>query len=120
MVNAILSNPVRAEPITVDQAVSTTSVTPVQESTLPTPVVVQKPQANSAKDIEKAIATLNEHVQLNQRGIVFAVDKDTGIDVIKVVDSKTHKVILQFPSEDLIEVAKRLDDVRGVLFRKST
>ena len=129
MVNAILSkanysktdhpSPFPAESAPVEQAAADVAATAVRDAQVPVPVVAQKQPVVSAQDIEKAVAILNKHVQLSQRGIVFAEDKDTGIDVIKVIDSKTNQVLLQFPSEDLVEVAKRLDDVRGLLFRKS-
>ena len=95
------------------------AITAVKESKLPTPATMQQHTVSSTKDIEKALASLNKNEQLSQRGIVFAQDKDTGIDVIKVIDSRTNKVLLQIPSQDMVEVAKRLDDVRGILFRKS-
>ncbi len=124
MVNQILSKanyvtaaPLHAEAASVEQVVLEAVAVSAKSAQLPPPAAPQ-PLVNK-KDLAQAIDTLNKHVQLSQRGIVFAEDKDTGIDVIKVIDSKTKKVLLQFPSEDLIEVAKRLDDMRGVFFQKS-
>lgn len=47
------------------------------------------------------------------------VDRDTGIQVIKVVDTKTDEVIRQIPSEEIIELAKTLDKLHGLLIHQT-
>jgi uncharacterized FlaG/YvyC family protein len=45
----------------------------------------------------------------------FAVDKDTGEQLVKVLDPETGDVIRQFPPEELLHVMKTLRDLKGVL-----
>lgn len=69
-------------------------------------------------DIQQAIEQLNQSVQAVQRDILFTKDRETGMDVIKVIDQKTHEVILQIPPEEVVNLAKKMDEVRGMLFAK--
>ena len=47
----------------------------------------------------------------------FTVDEDTGIDVVKVVDTDTKEVIRQFPSEEILAIAKAIDQLQGLLVK---
>ena len=46
----------------------------------------------------------------------FAVDKETGEQVVKVLDPETGKVLRQYPPEEFLQVVKNLRDLKGVLF----
>lgn len=67
-------------------------------------------------DVKHAIEQLNQSVQAIQRDILFTKDRETGMDVIKVIDQKTHEVIRQIPPEEVVNLAKKMDEVRGMLF----
>jgi flagellar protein FlaG len=49
----------------------------------------------------------------------FSVDDKSGETMIKVVDSKTDEVVRQIPSEEVVRLRQRLEDVAGVIFRDS-
>lgn len=68
-------------------------------------------------NLDKAIKQLNDYVQSVNRDLLFTVDKDSGRTVIKVVDSSTKEVIRQFPSEEVLQVAKELSKGHGLLIR---
>ncbi|MCX7946178.1 MAG: flagellar protein FlaG [Hydrogenophilus sp.] len=65
----------------------------------------------AAKRVERMIATLNRNLQ-------FQVDEETKKLVIKVIDAATKEVIKQIPPQELIEIAKALDKVQGLLVRE--
>jgi len=46
------------------------------------------------------------------------IDKDLQEPVIKIIDKKTNEVVRQIPPEYLLELAKRIDELVGLLFRK--
>jgi flagellar protein FlaG len=48
----------------------------------------------------------------------FKVDEDLGKVVIRVVDRQSDKVIRQIPTDDMLELTKRMHDMRGLLFDK--
>lgn len=73
------------------------------------PVTEKKAQARE-EDIDQAVDELNQNSQVVQRELHFAIDKDSGHTVIKVVDSKTEEVIRQIPGEEVLRVARRLNE----------
>lgn len=72
------------------------------------PVTEKKTQPRE-EDVDQAVRELNENSQVVQRELHFTIDKDSGHTVIKVVDSKTEEVIRQIPGEEVLKVARRLN-----------
>jgi flagellar protein FlaG len=50
--------------------------------------------------------------------IQFSIDEDTDTTVVKIVDRNTQEVIRQIPSEEMLEIAKALDRLQGLLIRQ--
>lgn len=73
------------------------------------PLTEKKTQPRE-EDIDQAIRELNENSQVIQRELHFTIDKDSGHTVIKVIDSKTEEVIRQIPGEEMLKVARRLNE----------
>jgi flagellar protein FlaG len=69
----------------------------------------------SREQLDKAVKTVNDFVSAVNNAVEFTVDKDTGKTVIKVVDTTTKQVIKQFPSEEMLAIAKALDGIKGLL-----
>ncbi len=68
----------------------------------------------------EAANTISSFVQNVSRELRFDVDEDTGRTVITVKDSTTDQVIRQIPGEEVLALAKVLEesptaDARGVL-----
>lgn len=68
-------------------------------------------------ELQDSLRQLNDVAQLYSSQLEFSVDKDTNIQVVKVVDQETQTVIRQIPSEDAIRIAKAIDDFRGLLLK---
>jgi len=62
------------------------------------------------KDLTSVIAKINEQVQSVQRDIVFSVDKESGREIVTIKDSNSDKVIKQIPSEEMLALARNLDE----------
>lgn len=73
----------------------------------------------SHKKIEEAVASLNAFVQLMDRNVSFEIDSDSGRDVISVFEKETKELIRQIPSEETLELLKRMDKMVGVLFSEN-
>jgi flagellar protein FlaG len=71
-------------------------------------------QAPSPEHVAQAVQQVNE--AFNQRGqdlyASIERDKDTGINVVKVLDKKTNEVISQFPSKEIIAIAESIDSAQ--------
>jgi flagellar protein FlaG len=56
---------------------------------------------------------LQEFVGSLNKGLEFSVDKDSGRDVIKVIDRDSKEVIRQYPSEEVLDLIANLSDAAG-------
>ena len=63
-----------------------------------------------------AIAKFKHAGDVFNRRLDFKVDKDTNRIIIKVIDTKTDKVIKEIPPEQLIELAAKIQEMVGLLF----
>lgn len=100
---------------------------PVAAAAAPRPVqaaaaVVQQVTAAAAKpdaaQVKKAVENLRQATQSAAQNIEFSVDHDTNQTVIRVVDGSTKEVIRQIPTEEVIQIAKSLDRLSGLLLRE--
>ena len=48
----------------------------------------------------------------------FAVEKGTGINVVKLISRNTGETLLQFPSEAMLQIAKSIDQVTGAIIQR--
>ncbi len=69
-------------------------------------------------EVESATQAVRNFVQPIANNLEFSVDDDTGKTVIKVMDSSTKEVIRQIPSEEILEIARALDRLQGLLLRQ--
>lgn len=74
--------------------------------------------SDEANQLDKAIDSVREFVQRAASSLEFSVDDDTGRSVVKVVDTETKEILRQIPSKEMIELAKALDTVQGLLIKQ--
>jgi flagellar protein FlaG len=63
----------------------------------------------------KAIATLNKWVEPVAQAIQFSIDDASGRTVVKVIDTESHMVLRQLPSEEVLAISRALDQLAGLL-----
>ena len=63
--------------------------------------------------LEKVAQQLQDFVGGMNRGLEFSVDKDSGRDVIKVIDKNSGDLVKQFPSEEVLTLVAKLSDMVG-------
>lgn len=88
-------------------------VTPLQQSAVTATKTAQEVEQNlneSVKSINQAFKSINSSVR-------FSIDDDTQRQIVKVIDADTDKVIRQFPSEEVLAIAKALDKLQGLLIK---
>ena len=68
--------------------------------------------------ISQTAKKLNEKMEMLQTSLKVEIDKDTGIQVVKIIDDKTKEVIRQLPPETMLKIAKYIDEITGLLFEK--
>lgn len=70
----------------------------------------------SSTEVTETIDEMNAFLQEMQRNLSFSMDEKSGQSVIIVKDSETEEVIRQIPSEELVVLRKKMDDLTGILF----
>ena len=78
---------------------------------------VQSPPP-TAEQLKAAVDEVQKALAPVARDLQFSIDHDSGKTVVKVVDSETNKVLRQFPSEEMLNLAKALDKFQGLLVKQ--
>jgi flagellar protein FlaG len=66
------------------------------------------------KELKAAVLDINEYVQSIQRTLQFSIDDDTGTTVVKVLNSETQEVVRQFPPEEVLALARHLQESQEI------
>jgi flagellar protein FlaG len=77
--------------------------------------VKAKEATPSRKEVEDAVARLNNSVQQRAQSLLFAIDDDSHRTIVKVIDLRTQEVLRQIPTPEALEIAKAIDAFRGLL-----
>lgn len=77
-------------------------------------------QQPDAKQVKSAVEKLNEFIKTSSSSnLQFSVDEESGIRVIKVVDPETKEIIRQMPSKEVVEIAKAVGKLQGMLIKQT-
>ncbi len=113
-VTAVTAAPARTSPPSgqksVPSAVPTGNGAPAGGEALPAARA-----AMAAQDLERTMRKLNATMAAAQRNLSFRVDEGTGRTVITVVDTATHEVIRQIPSEEVLALSQALEAASGLV-----
>lgn len=88
------------------------AITPAKQVADPSPTTVKK------EDLAKELSKINAFVQGRASNVQFVTDEDTGLDIVKVIDTSTKEVIRQMPTQEAVQIAKALDQLKGLLIRQ--
>jgi flagellar protein FlaG len=96
------------------------SATPDAQLARATTVTQQAPSSTkdvqvSRQQLDQAVKAVNDFVKSTNNSLQFSVDEDSGKTIVKVVDITTKEVLKQFPSEEMLAIAKALDGIKGLL-----
>jgi flagellar protein FlaG len=77
-------------------------------------VILSPEQASlTSNQLEQVAQQLQDFVGEMNRGLEFSVDKDSGRDVIKVIDKASGDLVKQYPSEEVLGLVSKLSDMIG-------
>lgn len=95
-------------------------------ATKPEPLSVQESLKQSNAENEKlqlsveetrdVVESLNSAMSMLQRGVAFQVDENIERTIVKIIDRETAETIKQFPSEDLVKLIERMQEMQSLLF----
>ncbi|MBI3529278.1 MAG: flagellar protein FlaG [Betaproteobacteria bacterium] len=72
----------------------------------------------SESQIKHAIDAANAALKQVTTDLEFARDAATGKIVVRIIDASTQQVIRQFPSEEMLAIARALDRFEGLLIKQ--
>lgn len=79
--------------------------------------VAGEAQSVSREQVESAVSAIQEFVQSVRRNVNFTLDEGSGRIVVKVTDASSGNIIRQMPSEEALQLAESLEEVRSLLFK---
>jgi flagellar protein FlaG len=103
---AVQSPPIQASIVT--QASAASSQTGNQGSS----------QEKQQQQTQAAVEPINKTMASMSRNLEFTVDDDVHMTIVKVVDTQTNDVIRQIPSQEVVEIARALDKIQGLLIKQ--
>lgn len=71
----------------------------------------------SEEKVDNIVKKLNTNVDIMSTGIKFEKDSDLGKWIVKVYDDN-GTLIRQIPTKEVIQLAKGMEDIMGLIFNK--
>lgn len=75
-------------------------------------------QPASRAEVAEAVRRANEFIKPVSDSVEFSLDQDSGRLVVKMVDLETRQIIRQFPSEEMLSLARAMDKLQGLLLER--
>ena len=66
-----------------------------------------------------AVSMLNEQMSATKQGLGFSFDESKNMPVIRVRNLSTGEEVRQIPTEDVLRMAHKIDDLKGILYNKA-
>ena len=76
-------------------------------------------EVTDAGKLEEAVSELNSVAQYLRRELQLSVDEHSGEVVVRILDEQNDEVIRQIPSEEVLELRKSMENMKGVIFKGS-
>ncbi len=70
------------------------------------------------QNLQDAVKMLNDQMSSSKQGLGFSFDESVNRPVVTVRNTQTGEVVRQIPSEDLLHIAHKLDDLKGILYNQ--
>lgn len=73
---------------------------------------------SSKEERESAVKMLNDVIKASSNeSLQFAIDDETDIRLVKLIDINTKETIRQFPSEEIVDIARAMQKLQGMMIR---
>jgi len=67
--------------------------------------------------LKKTVDQLNAVMKQHSNSIEFSIDEESGKTVVKVMDTESNTVLKQYPSRELLAIAKQIDQFQGMFVK---
>lgn len=72
----------------------------------------------SKEERREAVQKLNEVIKQKNDSLQFSIDEDTDIRLVKLIDLNTKETVRQYPSEEIVNIARAIDKLQGMLVKE--
>lgn len=79
----------------------------------------EKSEKEQEAELDDAIEVVADFLNVSSRSVNFQLHDESERTVIKVFDNDTQELIKQFPSDEVLEIAKRIVELREDVGRKT-
>ena len=83
----------------------------------PAPVAPTPRVPPNDAEIQAAVAKINQVLRTENKSLQFEIDHDSGKTVVRIIDEDTNEVVRQFPSEEVLAIARAIPPISGALIR---
>lgn len=91
---------------------------PAAQPAVQVPVAPAAPAPERPK-LEQVVKEFKQLVKpVVSNNLDFSVDQSTGKAIVRITDRETGELIRQIPSEEMMEIARSLDRMQGLLLRQ--
>lgn len=112
-----MNNVILTDILSAVASVSSSTLTPSpRRELLPEGVTPARTEPVTEDELLPALQKVNATLQ--PYGVEFELSEDGKRSIIRIVDCKSGEVLRQIPSEALLQIARRLDELRGLLLRE--
>jgi flagellar protein FlaG len=66
-------------------------------------------EAPASAQLADAVKEINSRLQARSQNLEFSVDSENSRTIVKVIDQSTKEILRQIPSEEVLEIAKAID-----------
>lgn len=71
-------------------------------------------KSDASNDVIRAIEEANKKLKGNDKQFEFTVHEQTKQIMVKVIDTKTHEVLKEFPSEKILDMVANMCEAAGL------
>lgn len=70
-------------------------------------------------NVEEAVAKVKVQIQaISNNSLDFSIDESSGKTVVRVTDRESGELIRQIPSQEMLDIARSLDRLQGILVKQ--
>jgi flagellar protein FlaG len=118
-VNQSSAAPLTSERLSANAAPQPVRAAAPAQSANPVTPAVETVAAVNREQVSNAVEKINQTIQSASQGVVFNLNNDFNRLIVTVVDQETNEVIRQIPSEEVLEIARSLDKLQGLLIKQT-
>jgi flagellar protein FlaG len=79
----------------------------------------QAPAVPERAQVEDAVAKVKVQIQsISSNSLDFSIDDNSGKTIVRVTDRESGELIRQIPSQEMLEIARSMDRLQGILVKQ--